>query len=94
MRSPVYPPLFPDPPQGMKLTIDTGDKKALVRAWLTERSTLVRQITRTWGVADDDIPAFLKALWDYLISDEVAILRPVRLVSSKGKPLANGSGVY
>lgn len=89
-----YLPLFPDPPRGMKLTLDPGDNKQLVRPWLTERSTLVRQITRKWGVADEDIPEFLKALWIYLTSEDVAILRPVRLLSSKGKPLAHCSGVY
>jgi len=89
-----YLPLFPDPPQGMKLTLDSGDNKSLVRAWLTERSTLVRQITRKWGVADEDIPKFLEALWDYLRSEALGILCPVRLVGSKGRPLPNCSGVY
>ena len=89
-----YLPLFPDPPQGMKLVLDANDKKGLVRAWLTERNTLVRQIARKWGVPDDDIPAFLEALWDYLRSEEVGTLVPVTLKSNKGKPLANCSGVY
>lgn len=89
-----YLPLFPDPPQGMKLTLDPGDNKSYARAWLTERSTLVRQITRKWGVPDDDIPAFLETLWDYLRSEAIGILCPVRLVGSKGRPLPNCSGVY
>jgi hypothetical protein len=78
----------------MKLTLDTGDNKSLVRTWLTGRNTLARQITRKWGVADDDISTFLEALWNYLRSDNIGILCPVRLVGSKGRPLPNCSGVY
>ncbi len=89
-----YLPLFPDPPQGMKLALEPGDQKKWVRPWLTERSTLVRQITRKWGVANDDIPDFLKDLWDYLTSGEVGILKPVTLTGGKSKPLPNCSGVY
>ena len=88
-----YMPILPGP-QGMKLKIDAGDNKRYVRPWLTERSTLVRQIALKWGVPADDVPTFLEALWDYLRSEEVKLLVPVTLKSSKDRPLANCSGVY
>jgi hypothetical protein len=88
-----YMPILPQP-QGMKLTADANDDRGYVRAWMGPRSTLVQQIAQKWGVPDDDVPAFLKALWDHLRSDIVGILVLVTLKSSKGKPLAKCSGVY
>lgn len=88
-----YMPILPGP-QGMKLTLDTGDNKNYVRSWMAERNTLIQQIARKWGVPDDDIPTFLKELWDCLCSEPVGVLVPVMLKSSKGKPLANCSGVF
>ncbi len=88
-----YMPILPRP-QGMKLTLDPGDNKDYVRSWMGERSTLVQQIARKWDVPDDDVPTFLKGLWDYLCSDPVGILVPVMLKSNKGKSLANCSGVF
>ncbi len=89
-----YLPVMPGGPQGMKLKVDAGDDRNLVRPWLGERSTVVRQIAKKWGVVDADIPGFLDALWNYLRSDIPGILVPVTLKSSKDKPLAKCSGVY
>ena len=88
-----YMPLPQYGPKGMKLRYDQGDKK-YVFAWLTERSTLVRQIATKWGIPSDDILTFLEELWNYLKDDSVGILVPVTLKSSKDKPLANCSGVF
>lgn len=88
-----YMPVLPGP-QGMKMTINEGDDKKYVRPWLGSHLTLVRQIAQKWGLSVDDIPDFLKSLWDYLGSDEVNILMPVTLKSGKGKPLSNCSGVF
>lgn len=81
-------------PQGMKLVLDPGDDKSYVRAWMSERSTLVQQIAKKWGVSNDDIPPFLEALWNYLRSDAVGLIVPVTLKSNKGKALPNCSGVF
>jgi ATP-dependent helicase YprA (DUF1998 family) len=88
-----YMPILPGP-QGMKLKLDPGDDKDRVRAWLSDRSTLVRQIAQKWGVSDAAIPEFLEALWDHLRSDAVAILVPVTLKGSKDRPLPNCSGTF
>lgn len=89
-----YLPLFPDPPQGMKLVLETGDKKTLVRPWLTERVTLTKQIAAKWGASGELASEFLEALWNYLTSEEVGLLIPVRLLGAKGRPLSGCSGVY
>jgi ATP-dependent helicase YprA (DUF1998 family) len=88
-----YMPVPPGP-QGMKLRIDPGDDKQYVRAWLGDRSTLIRQVATKWGVGDDDIPDFLEALWNHLRDDAVGLLIPVTLKGSKDRPLPNCSGVY
>ncbi|MEX0774755.1 MAG: DEAD/DEAH box helicase [Phycisphaeraceae bacterium] len=89
-----YLPLFPGGPQGMKLRIDTGDSRDRVRPWLTDRSTVVRQIARKWGVADAEIPDFLEQLWDYLRADDLSVLVPATLKSSKNRHLPKCSGVF
>lgn len=88
-----YLPVLPGP-RGMKLTAAADDKKALVFQWLGQRNTLVREITKKWGVPEEEIGDFLKQLWDHLTDPAVAILIPVTLKSSKDKALANCSGVY
>ena len=86
-----YLPVMPGP-QGMKLRADPGDDKGRVFQWIGERSTLVRQIAKKWSVAPDDIPIFLKELWDYLTA--VELLVPSPLYGSRGGMLPNCSGVF
>ncbi len=88
-----YMPVLPGP-QGMKLKYDVNDDKKRVRAWLSDRSTLVRQIALKWGVPGSEIPQFLEALWNYLRGEGVAILVPATLKGSKGRALPNCSGTY
>lgn len=88
-----YMPMQPGP-QGMKLRLEADDEKRYVRAWMTERNTLVREIARKWGVDDDEIPDFLAALWNWLTPDGVGILRPVTLRGTKGNALPKCSGVF
>ena len=88
-----YMPIPPGP-QGMKMVIESGDDKKYVRAWTSTHLTLIQQIAQKWGLANDHIPEFLQALWDYLSSDAIGLLVPVTLKSGKGKALANCSGVF
>jgi hypothetical protein len=88
-----YLPMMPGP-QGMKLTATADDDKERVIQWLGARNTLVREITKKWGVPTDDIPTFLKELWAYLTDSAVGLLMPVMLKGSKGRALPNCSGVY
>jgi hypothetical protein len=88
-----YLPVLPGP-QGMKLRAAGEDDKARVFQWIGERNTLVRQIAKKWGAVDDDIPAFLEGLWQYLTSPAVGMLIPVTLKGSKGGALPKCTGVY
>lgn len=88
-----YLPSLPGP-KGMKLRAQSGDNKARVFQWIGERNTLVRQVAKKWAVTDDDIPVFLEELWQYLTSDDVAVLIPVTLRGSKNRAVPNCSGVY
>ena len=73
-------------PVGTKLRRSDDEKQALVTQWLSERGdTTVRQIAKKWGVAADDVDAFLEALFAYLKNSKLLV--PVRLKGSKGKPL-------
>ena len=87
-----YMPIPPGP-QGMKLRRDPSDNKSYVRAWLTERASLVREIAQKWGAPDDKLTEFVEQLWDYL-ANETGLLVPVTLKSNKDRPLANCSGVF
>lgn len=91
-----YMPVPSGGPQGMKLKTAPGDDLRRVRPWLTQRNTLVRSIARKWGVANDDCPDFLKELWSYLVSPDVALLVPATLRGSgaNARPLPNCSGVF
>jgi len=80
-------------PVGTKLSRGPNEKAELVTQWLSERGdTTIRQMARKWGVAADDIPVFLKRLFDVVIG--VGLLEPVKLKGSKGNPLPGVTGVY
>jgi hypothetical protein len=87
-----YMPIPPGP-KGMKLHRDPGDESRYVRAWLTDRASLVREIAQKWGAPADRQTDFVEQLWEYL-TNEAGILVPVTLKSNKDRPLAHCSGVY
>ena len=87
-----YMPIPPGP-QGMKLQREPSDDKRYVRAWLTDRTSLVREIAQKWGVPDDKRTDFVEQMWDYL-ANETGLLVPVTLKSNRDRPLPNCSGVY
>ena len=88
-----YLPVLPGP-RGMKLRAAAEDDKRYVFQWLGSRNTLVREITKKWGVPEEEIGDFLKELWQHLIDPAVALLIPVTLKGSKDRALPNCSGVY
>jgi hypothetical protein len=88
-----YLPVLPGP-KGMKLRAAADDDKGRVFQWLGERNTLVREISKKWGVPEEDIPTFLEQLWQHLTDPSVALLVPVTLKGSKDRALPNCSGVY
>ena len=56
-----YMPVPPQGPKGMKLRAAATDDTNRVYKWLSERTTLMRQIATKWGVAADDAPEFLES---------------------------------
>ncbi len=80
-------------PNATKLRRGVAEKANLVTQWLSDRGdTTMRQIAGKWGVAAESIESFLESLFDHLVESELLV--PVRLKSSKGRPLPNVSGVY
>jgi len=80
-------------PVGTKLLREQDDKPELVMQWLsTGGDTTIRQIAKKWGVRNDEVDAFLRGLFKFLV--DIRLLKPVTLKGSKGKALPNVSGVY
>ncbi len=88
-----YLPVLPGP-RGMKLRAAADDDKSRVFQWLGSRNTLVREITKKWGVPEEEIAVFLEQLWQHLTDPAVGLLTPVTLKGSKDRALPNCSGVY
>lgn len=80
-------------PVGTKLRRGPNERATLVTHWLSERAdTTIRQMARKWGVAGDEVVAFLESLFATLIA--AGLLKPVQLKGSKRKPLPGVTGVY
>jgi len=77
-----------------RLLLFADDDEARVFQWLGDRNTLVREITKKWGVPPDEILTFLEELWAYLTDPAVGLLVPVTLKGSKDRALPNCTGVY
>ena len=61
--------------------------------WLSAAGdTTMRQIARKWGEPSDSVTSFLEDLFAFLVQQN--LLRPVRLLGSKGKALPNLHDVY
>lgn len=80
-------------PQGTKFKREPGDKAQYVVQWWSDKGdTVIRLIARGWGVAPDQMEAFLESLFDDLVKH--GLLRPVTLKSAKGKALPGAAGLY
>ena len=80
-------------PLGLKLRRGPEEKAQWVMQWLSAAGdTTLRQIARKWGEPSDSVTAFLEDLFAFLV--EQNLLRPVRLLGSRGKALPNLEGVY
>ena len=80
-------------PAGTKLRREAAEKPELVLQWLSEAGqTVMRQMARKWELAADHVAPFLESLFAFLV--ERALLVPVRLKGSRGRPLPKVSGVH
>ncbi|MCT7973671.1 DEAD/DEAH box helicase [Laspinema olomoucense] len=89
-----YLPLLQGVPKGLKLQREPGDKETRVQQWLSAKGdTLARQVARNWGLNKETIPQFYEQLWE-LLTEQLKILVPVSLLSSRNQPISGCSGVY
>ena len=80
-------------PLGLKLRRGPDERSQWVMQWLSSAGdTTMRQIARKWGESSDSITPFLEGLFAFLVEQD--LLKPVRLLGSKGKALPNLDGVY
>ena len=80
-------------PLGLKLRRGPDEKAQWVMQWLSAAGdTTMRQIAKKWGEPSDSVTAFLENLFAFLV--EQNLLKPVRLLGSRGKALPNLEGVY
>jgi ATP-dependent helicase YprA (DUF1998 family)/rubrerythrin len=82
-----------DPPKGTKLTRAADDNENYVVQWKgISGDTYIKQAVRKWGVPDNDLPAFLEELLEFLRAG--GWLVPVTLIGAKGKSLPGQSGLF
>ena len=80
-------------PLGVKLRRMPEERREWVIQWLSEAGdTTMRQIARKWGLATDSIAPFLEGLFNCLVQQK--LLRPVRLLGSKGRALPGLHDVF
>ena len=80
-------------PMGLKLRRDPTEKKEWVMQWLSSAGdTTMRQIARKWGEPPDSLEPFLESLFEFLVQQQ--LLKPVRLLGARGRPLPNLEDVY
>jgi ATP-dependent helicase YprA (DUF1998 family) len=86
-----YLPLFRGGPKGIKLQRQPGDEPGRITQWIGTRPTSMTQIALKWGVHPDDVPVFLRELWD-LLANQLHLITPVTLTGFKGRPLRGALG--
>ena len=80
-------------PLGLKLRRGPDENRQWVMQWLSSAGdTTMRQIARKWGEPADSVGPFLEGLFAFLV--EQGLLKPVRLLGSRGKALPGLDGVY
>ena len=80
-------------PLGLKLRRHPEEKSQWVMQWLSSSGdTAMRQIARKWGEPAESEVRLLQGLFDFLVQEQ--LLKPVRLLGSKGKALPKLDGVF
>lgn len=80
-------------PKGLKLRRRPTENKDWVVQWLSSAGdTTMRQIAKKWGEPAHSVEPFLEDLYGFLVQRK--LLKPVRLMGARGKPLPNLQDVY
>ncbi|MBU1432373.1 DEAD/DEAH box helicase [Myxococcota bacterium] len=86
-----YLPAFSGGPRGLKLSRNASNFPSRAMHWLGERPTQAWNAVKAWGVPEEKLEGFLRALWEALV--ELKLLVPVKL-KGWGKVLKGSAGVY
>ena len=80
-------------PIGLKFRRNPDENSQRVIQWLSSSGeTTMRQIAKKWGVPVDEVESFLEGLFAFLRRWQ--LIKPVRLLGGRGKPLPNLEDVY
>lgn len=87
-----YLPSMRGVPQALVFERDGQHDKGRIKQWYSNYDTAAKQATVGWGVAPDDVQAFLHDVW-LLCSKELDLLTHVQLKGARGKNLPGCHGV-
>jgi hypothetical protein len=89
-----YLPFFDFPPKGLKEYRETNDKETYIAQLRSARGlTTTQDYASKWKINKNIQDEFLNALWAYL-TETIQVLKPVSLVSNRGRALPGTGGVY
>ena len=89
-----YLPILKGVPKGLKLERGTEELCNRIMYWLgTSGETIIRQIAKKWNVPPDDVPKFVRELWDFVAGD-LKLITPVTLTGPKGRALPGCGGAH
>lgn len=88
-----YIPLMQDVPSGLVFQRSGDHDKGRLKQWFSNYDTAAKQAAVAWGVAPDEVEAFLRDIWQ-LLTTELELLVPVTLLGGRGTPLPKCTGAY
>lgn len=84
-------PMMRDVPAGLVFERDGQHEERRIKQWFSRHGSVAKQAAANWGVAPDDVEAFLRDVWN-LCSTELGILASVQLKGARGKNLPGCHG--
>lgn len=86
-----YLPSMRGVPEALVFERDSQHDKGRIKQWFSNYDTAAKQAAASWGVAPDNVQAFLNDVW-HLCSKELDLLTPVQLKGARGKNLPRCHG--
>lgn len=88
-----YLPNMRDVPKALMFQRDGDSDEKRLMQWFSSYDTAAKQAAVSWGVPADDVEAFLRDIWD-LVTRELELMIPVKLLGGRGNPLPRCSGAH
>ncbi|EUC21456.1 DEAD/DEAH box helicase [Paraburkholderia hospita] len=88
-----YLPSMKGVPSALKFQRDGQDDETRIKQWFSPYATVAKQAAIAWGVAPDEVLAFLSEMWQ-LLTEELLLLAPVQLKGARGKLLPGCVGAF